>query len=297
MAETYDDAGASASPSVVAAIWSAAGGPSAPLEARRLLLLERLAVPGPRVDWAAVSDLIDDALVEAGRVDLAAVSDLVDDTLVKAGRVVVDLVEPVDPVRELVEPADPGEQTLTFNLRTEIDIKKAVIRLGEYELGEIDLTDFLGESDVDPQPEHHSVDAEPAEEEIVLVEPAAPADEAAGGAYVAVEAAAPPPAEAPVGEESAGEAAPVEEAASAEPAPVDEAAAPGEAEPAPFWTSERDLTLVEGFAAGDNSSKIAQRLGVKAPDCVRRYRELMPQSGVAAQQRLLKRLRAEAGVA
>lgn len=285
MAETYDDAGASASPSVVAAIWSAAGGPSAPLEARRLLLLERLAVPGPRVDWAAVSDLIDDTLVEAGRVDLAAVSDLVDHTLVKAGLAVAELVEPVDPVRELVEPADPVRE-LTFNLRTEIDIKKAVIRLGEYELGEIDLTDFLGESDVDPQPEHHSVDAEPAEEEIVLVEPAA-------------EAAAPPPAEAPVGEESAGEAeaAPVEEAASAEPALVEEAAAPGEAEPTPFWTPERDLTLVEGFAAGDNSSKIAQRLGVKAPDCVRRYRELMPQSGVAAQQRLLKRLRAEAGVA
>lgn len=273
MAETYDDAGASASPSVVAAIWSAAGGPAAPLEARRLLLLERLAVPGPRVDWAAVSDLIDDALVEAGRVDLAAVSDLVDDTLVKAGLAVAELVEPVRPGRERIiwctsreghtEAAPVGR-----SVRVEIDVAPGLL----------------------------------GEEEIVLAATDAPAEDAAGGAAEtaeAAEAAAPPPAEAPASEESAGEAeaAPVEETAEASPAPVDKAAAPGEAEPAPVWTPERDLTLVEGFAAGDNSSKIAQRLGVKAPDCVRRYRELMPQSGVAAQQRLLKRLRAEAGVA
>lgn len=270
MAETYDDAGASASPSVVAAIWSAAGGPSAPLEARRLLLLERLAVPGPRVDWAAVSDLIDDALVEAGRVDLAAVSDLVDDTLVKAGLAVAELVEPVRPGRERITWYTGAEghadvAPVGRSVRVEVDVASGLL----------------------------------GEEEIVLAATDAPADDAAGGAAETAEAAAPPPAEAPASEESAGEAeaAPVEETAEASPAPVDKAAAPGEAEPAPVWTPERDLTLVEGFAAGDNSSKIAQRLGVKAPDCVRRYRELMPQSGVAAQQRLLKRLRAEAGVA
>lgn len=243
MAETYDDPGAPASPRAVAAIWSAAGPHFEPLEVCRLRLLERLAVPGVRVDWAAVSDLVDDALVEAG---LA----------------VAELVEPADPGRERLgwntssegNPADPGGERITW------------------------YTSREGHTEAAPAGRSVRIEVD-----------------------VAAEVAPPPPAEAAASEESAGEAEPAQAEEAAVPGEVEAApvtaAAPGEAEPSDFWTPARDLTLVEGFASGDNSSKIAQRLGIKAPDCVRRYRELMPQSGVAAQQRLLKRLRAEAEAA
>ena len=60
-----------------------------------------------------------------------------------------------------------------------------------------------------------------------------------------------------------------------------------------FWTPQRDLALVQAMIGGRGSYAASQQLGCKPPDCVNRFKQLLPHPGTVAQQQLLKRLRAQ----
>lgn len=56
------------------------------------------------------------------------------------------------------------------------------------------------------------------------------------------------------------------------------------------------LALVQAMIGGRGSYAASQQLGCKPPDCVNRFKQLLPHPGTVAQQQLLKRLRAQVEV-
>lgn len=64
--------------------------------------------------------------------------------------------------------------------------------------------------------------------------------------------------------------------------------------PAVDWTAAEDLALAEALTAvGGGLDAAARRCGRGRGACLRRWRALLPQVGTEAQERLLRRLRAE----
>ena len=129
----------------------------------------------------------------------------------------------------------------------------------------------------------------------------------------------------PLEPEPVAEVAPEPEAAQVEPEPVAEPeAAPVEPEPGPesepmsrvgilgevlaeaedsdavqapedgeSWTAQQDLKLATLVFSGKGMAHASREMGRSKADCIKRYNELMPRQGSAAQQALVKRLRAQ----
>lgn len=315
MAETYDDPGATASPRAVAAIWSAAGPHFEPLEVCRLRLLERLAVPGPRVDWAAVTDLVDDALVEAG----LAVSELVEEPPQEEFRLHWK-VGPATASPDMETPA-PEPQPAPPPLRVDWSAIETPAAEPEAAAEEVVLIedDAPEGFPAQPEPEPAVVDWEALLDRVEAGEILADVAAEAGVSPKALgcrlgnrrrRAAAEAPAPAAV--EDASAAAGGQDAgrrterpgdlpeASSAPA-LSEAADTPAAAPAQdereeedgFWTPEMDLLLVQLMLKGKNSYIASQRFDCAPADCVNRFKVLLPVRGAAEEAALLAHLRAE----
>ncbi len=319
MAVTYDDPGALASPRAVAAIWAAAGGPGAPLEVCRLRLLDRLAVPGPRVDWAAVSDLVDDALVEAG----LAVSELVEEPPQEEFRLHWK-VGPATASPDMETPA-PEPQPAPPPLRVDWSAIETPAAEPEAAAEEVVLIedDAPEGFPAQPEPEPAVVDWEALLDRVEAGEILADVAAEAGVSPKALgcrlgnrrrRAAAEAPAPAAVEDASAAaggqdagrrterpgdlpeaSSAPALSEAADTPAaaPAQDILAQGDSDEDDFWTPEMDLLLVQLMLKGKNSYIASQRFDCAPADCVNRFKVLLPVRGAAEEAALLAHLRAE----
>lgn len=289
-------------PAVIAPLWAAAGIKHSPPEVCRMLLLAQLAAPLDENGWQGAAVIVGAAL--------EAVAPEHDAEAAEAEAEPAESVVYAEMAAAFDRPAPPGGAIRNEATSTTIDPGPILIEDDD------DPAPAMG-GGVAPAPEPM---AEVAPEPVV--EPAAPDWPAlidrveAGESIGSVAKAAGVNGRAlgckvtarrrllkPAGPEAAAipsvEAAPA--AVLAEPpaqvAPEEKAADDGSSIPSAaedaFWTPQRDLALVQAMIGGRGSYAASQQLGCKPPDCVNRFKQLLPQPGTVAQQQLLKRLRAQ----